>query len=176
MAGSRGGRKRPSVIEHATRRVRILGATAHPTAARVVQLGRNLVMDLEDAGSTVRFLIRDHDSKFTYAFDAVMSDAGISVVKTSVRTPRMNAIAERWIQTCRHELLDRTLIWNQRHLLHVLREFEAFHNSHRPHRTLDQASPLRPLPQPITEPAQIRRLEVHRQDRLGGTLHAHHAA
>ncbi|WP_413804075.1 integrase core domain-containing protein [Streptomyces iranensis] len=88
----------------------------------------------------------------------------------------MNAIAERWIQTCRHELLDRTLIWNQRHLLHVLREFEAFHNSHRPHRTLDQTSPLRPLPQPITEPAQIRRLEIHRQDRLGGTLHAHHAA
>ena len=48
----------------------------------------------------------------------------------------MNAIMERWVQTCRHELLDRTLIWNQRHLLRSLREFEHFYNEHRPHRTL----------------------------------------
>lgn len=46
--------------------------------------------------------------------------------------PRMNSIAERWVQTCRRELLDRTLIWNQRHPLHALREFEQFYNIHRP--------------------------------------------
>ncbi|SDD85964.1 Integrase core domain-containing protein [Streptomyces prasinopilosus] len=59
----------------------------------------------------------------------------------------MNSIMERWIQTCRRELLDRTLIWNQHHLLHVLVEFETFYNEHRPHRALGQAAPLRPLPE-----------------------------
>jgi transposase len=121
-----------AVIEHATRRVRVLGATAHPTAACVVQLGRNLVMDLEDAGARAKFLICDRDSKFTEAFDAVLQDAGLRVVTTGVRIPGMNSITERWVQTCRHELLDRTLIWNQRHLLQALREFERFYNGHRP--------------------------------------------
>jgi putative transposase len=83
----------------------------------------------------------------------------------------MNAIMERWVQTCRHELLDRTLIWNQRHLLQALREFEHFYNEHRPHRTLWAAAPLRPLPEPMTDPEQIARLDVRRRDRLGGILH-----
>lgn len=117
-----------AVIEHATRRIRILGTTAHPTAHWVVQLGRNLVMDLEDAGSTARFLIRDRDSKFTAAFDAVLAQAGLEIVLSGIRMPRMNSVMERWIQTCRRELLDRTLIWNERHLLHALREFESFYN------------------------------------------------
>ncbi|MET7423150.1 integrase core domain-containing protein [Dactylosporangium sp. NPDC005555] len=159
-----------AVIEHATRRIRILGATAHPTAAWVVQLGRNLVMDLEDVDSRARFLVRDRDSKFTQAFDALLTDAGLKVIKSGVRIPRMNSIMQRWIQTCRRELLDRTLIWDQRHLLHALREFESFYNEHRPHRALDQAAPLRPLPEPITEPGQILRLDVHRRDRHGGTF------
>jgi putative transposase len=166
-----------AVIEHATRRIRILGATAHPTGEWIVQLGRNLLMDLEDAGSKARFLIRDRDAKFTAAFDALLTDAGVKVVTTGIRIPRMNSLIERWIQTCRHELLDRTLIWNRSHLLHALREYEQFYNCHRPHQALGQAAPLRPLPHPINEPAQIRQLKVHRRDRLGGTLHEYqHAA
>ncbi len=166
-----------AVIEHATRRVLILGATAHPTAQWIVQPGRNLVMDLEEVGSRARFLIRDRDSKFTAAFDALLADAGLAVVTAGIRMPRMNSLMERWIQTCRRELLDRTLIWNQSHLLHTLREFESFYNRHRPHRTLKQAAPCRPLPEPINVPAQIRHLDVRRRDRLGGTLHEYqHAA
>jgi putative transposase len=166
-----------AVIEHTTRRVRVLGAAAHPTADWVTQLGRNLVMDLQDARHTARFLIRDRDARFTRAFDAVLADSGVQIVKSGVQIPRMNSIMERWIQTCRHELLDRTLIWNQRHLLHALREFESFYNQHRPHRTLTQAAPLRPLREPITEPARLRDLTVHRRDRLNGNLHEYqHAA
>ncbi|MFG2847110.1 integrase core domain-containing protein [Kitasatospora sp. NPDC048296] len=166
-----------AVIEHATRRVRILGTTAHPTADWIVQLGRNLLMDLEDASSRARFLIRDRDSKFTAAFDALLTDAGLTVITTGIRIPRMNSIMERWIQTCRRELLDRTLIWNQRHLVHALREFETHYNEHRPHRTLQQAAPLRPLPEPVNLPAHITQLEVRRRDRLGGILHEYqHAA
>ena len=109
-----------AVIEHATRRIRILGATSHPTASWVVQAARNLVMDLEDAGSRARFLIRDRDGKFPGMFDTVLTDVGIEAVLSGVQMPRMNSVMERWVQTCRHELLDRTLIWNQRHLLHAL--------------------------------------------------------
>jgi hypothetical protein len=82
---------------------------------------KNLVMDVEDGGAQARFLIRDRDGKFPELFDATLNDAGIEVV-VSGRIPRMNSIRERWVQTCRRELLDPTLIWNQRHLLHALRE------------------------------------------------------
>ncbi|WP_432045906.1 integrase core domain-containing protein [Streptomyces asiaticus] len=133
-----------AVIEYATRRVRILGATAHPTATWVTQLARNMAMDLQDAGTKVKFLIRDRDVRYPTSFDAVLQAEGLAVVQTGVRMPRMNAITERWVRSCRTELLDRTLIWNQRHLLHALREYEAFYNKHRPHRTLASAAPLPP--------------------------------
>lgn len=166
-----------AAIEHANRRIRILGATAHPTASWVTQVAKNLVMDLEDAGCRARFLIRDRDGKFPQLFDEVLKDAGIEVVLSGVRIPRMNSIMERWVQTCRRELLDRTLIWNQRHLLHALREFEDFYNSHRPHQGIANARPLRPLPMPISDPEQITHLDIRRRQRLGGILHEYrHAA
>ncbi|MEU8911599.1 integrase core domain-containing protein [Streptomyces mirabilis] len=166
-----------AVIEHASRRIRVLGATAHPTASWVTQAAKNLVMDLEDAGCRARFLIRDRDGKFPALFDTVLNDAGIGVVLSGVRMPRMNSIMERWVQTCRRELLDRTLIWNQRHLLHVLREFEDFYNSHRPHQGIVNARPLHPLPMPIANLEQITHLDIRRRQRLGGILHEYqHAA
>jgi putative transposase len=160
-----------AIIEHATRRVRVLGVTAHPTATWTAQLARNLVMDLQDAGATVKYLIRDRDSRYTAAFDAIFQCEGIAVVKTGIQVPRMNAIMERWVRSCRAEFVDRTLIVNQAHLLHALREYETFYNEHRPHRTLRAAAPLRPLPQPITEPDRIEHLDIRRRDRLGGILH-----
>ncbi|OLT31856.1 hypothetical protein BJF79_08665 [Actinomadura sp. CNU-125] len=63
----------------------------------------------------------------------VLADTGIRVMLTGVRMPRTSAVMERSVQTCRRELLDRTLVWSQRHLLHALREFETFFNEHRPH-------------------------------------------
>jgi hypothetical protein len=94
-----------AAIEHASRRIRILGTTAHPTAAWVTQTIKNLVMDLEDAGANVKFLIRDRDAKFPALIDEILADAGIQTVLTGVRVPRMNSIMERWVQSCRHELL-----------------------------------------------------------------------
>lgn len=165
-----------AVIEHTTRRIRI-GATAHPTATWVAQAARNLIMDLEDANATARCMIRDRDGKFPALFDEILAQSGIATVLTGVRIPRMNAIMERWVGTCRRELLDRTLVWNHTHLIHSLREFETHYNTHRPHRTLTQAAPLRPSPEPITHTAQIIDLNVRRRDRLGGILHEYeHAA
>jgi transposase InsO family protein len=166
-----------AVIEHTTRRIRILGATAHPTAAWVTQAARNLVMDLQDVGSIAKYLIRDRDGKYPAMFDTILADAGITVVRSGVQVPRMNAVMERRVRTCRRELLDRTLIWNQGHLLHALREFEAFYNEHRPHQGIANARPLKPLPEPITDPGRIAQLDIRRRDRLGGILHKYeHAA
>ncbi|GAB2792734.1 hypothetical protein GCM10027073_26240 [Streptomyces chlorus] len=166
-----------AAIGHAGRRIRVLGATAHPTVSWVAQAARNLVMDLEDAGCRARFMIRDRDGKFPALFDTVLDDAGIEVVLSGIRIPRMNALMERWVQTCRRELLDHTLIRNQRHLLHTLREFEQHYNSHRPHRGIAGARPLHPLPAPVTDPDRIAHLDIRRRDRLGGTLHEYqHAA
>ena len=124
-------------------------------------------MDLDDAGQRFRFLIRDRDAKFTAAFDAVFTALDAHIVKTPVRSPRANAIAERFVGSIRRELLDRTLIINQRHAATVLDEYQHHYNSHRPHRALGQAAPLRALPQPMTNDPNT----VQRRDRLGGLLH-----
>lgn len=155
------------VIEHATRRVHILGVTAHPTGAWLTQLARNLFMDLDDAYRGFRFLIRDRDSKFTAAFDAVFTATDVRIIKTPVRAPRANAIAERFVGTVRRELLDRLLIVNPRHAAAVLHEFECHYNDHRPHRALGQAAPSRPLPH--RTPTDL--YKIQRRDRLGGLVH-----
>jgi len=155
-----------AVIEHATRRIRILGVTLHPTGEWTTQQARNLVMDLGERTRQAKFMIRDRGPNFTTAFDAVLADAGIRTVLCNVRTPRMNAIAERWIGGCRRELLDRTLIWNQAHLRRVLHQYETHHNQHRPHRSLNAAAPLKPLP----EPAGLEQYHVRRQTRVGGLI------
>jgi transposase InsO family protein len=154
------------VIEHGRRRVHIAGITAHPTGAWVAQQARNLVMDLGDRAEQLRFLIRDRDSKFTAAFDAVFAGADICIIRTPVRAPRANAIAERFIGTLRRECLDHMLITGQRHLAVVLREFVEHYNTHRPHRSLDQHPPASRTPPPST--ATVRPL---RRDRLRGLLH-----
>jgi putative transposase len=78
----------------------------------------------------------------------------------------MNAIAERWIGGCRRELVDRTLIWNQAHLRQILRRYETHHNQHRPHRSLDGAAPLKPLP----EPADLEKYRIRKHARVGATI------
>jgi transposase InsO family protein len=97
--------------------------------------GPQLIMDLGEQAHRVKFMIRDRGSSFTTAFDAVLADAGIRTVLCNVATPRMNAIAERWIGGCRRELLDRTLAWNQAHLRRILREYESAPPSPLPERS-----------------------------------------
>jgi transposase len=99
-----------AVIEHGSRRIRVVGVTRHPVQSWVVQQARNLLMDLDDAGTRVKFVLHDRDTSFTAAFDAVFRAAGIRVVRSAIQAPRMNAIMERWIGSCRRELLDRTLV------------------------------------------------------------------
>jgi putative transposase len=80
--------------EHGTRRVHLAGITAHPAGEWVTQQARNLLMNLEDQADGLKFPIRDRDAKFTAAFDAVFSGAGMRIIQTPVLAPRANAYAE----------------------------------------------------------------------------------
>jgi transposase InsO family protein len=154
------------VIEHDRRRVHLAGITAHPTGAWVTQQARNLLVDLGDRADQFRFLIRDRDSKFTSAFDAVFTGADIRIIRTPVQAPRANAIAERFIGTLRRECLDHILITGSRHLDMVLREYLQHFNTHRPHRSLDKRPPAGGTP-----PRSGAATRVLRRDRLGGLVH-----
>ena len=145
----------------------ILNVTGHPTGAWLTQQARNLAMDLDDAGRRFRFLIRDRDAKFTPAFDAVCTAIDFRIIRTPVRAPRANAIAECFVGTIHRELLDRILIANPRHATAVLQHYARHYNDHRSHRALDQAAPTRPLPHHTT--TEIRR--IRRSDLLGGLFH-----
>jgi putative transposase len=138
-----------------------------PDRAWVTQQARNLLMDLADRIRQYKFLIRDRDTQFTDAFDAVLALERIRTLRTPVRAPRANAYAERWVGTARREVLDRRLIVGRRHLETVLSEYVAHHNQHRPHRSLDQRPPLGVIP----PPAPAADLPVVRLDRVGGLIH-----
>ncbi|MGZ4312728.1 MAG: integrase core domain-containing protein [Solirubrobacteraceae bacterium] len=154
-------------IAHASRRVWLAGCSSSPTGAWVTQQARNVGLDLADEG--VRFLIRDRDSKYSGTFDEVFRSGGIRIVKTPVRAPQANAIAERFVRTIRAECLDWLLILNRRHLERVLRVFVAHYNTHRPHRALELQPPQPPEPSPT---ATIG--EIQRHDRLGGLIHEYY--
>jgi len=157
-------------IEHGSRRVRLAGVTAHPDGIWVVQQARNLAV--EDQLENVRFLIHDRDAKFSGPFDAILRGEGVRVIKTPVRAPRANAIAERWVRTVRNECLDRVLVLGRRHLERILRDYLNHYNTERPHRSLELASPGQPLPEVRGSPP----IGIRRRDVLGGLIHEYRAA
>ncbi len=160
------------VLQVGTRRVHILGVTRHPTGEWVTQQAHNLMIALGEQADSFRFLVRDRDTKFTASFDAVFADAGIAVVRSPPHAPKANAYAERWVSTIRRECLDRMLIFHERQLRHVVTEYEHHYNTHRPHRALEQRSPIDSgeTQQPCLA-GPVRRTEV-----LGGLINEYHHA
>ena len=129
-------------MEIQTRRVHIPGVTARPTGAWTTQQARNLLMDLGEHATRFKFLIRDRDSKFTAVFDEVLAGNGAQVIKTPVRSPRANSVAERYMGTLRRERLDHLLIHGEQHLRRILAEYTRHYNEHRPHQSREQRPPL----------------------------------
>ena len=123
----------------------------------------------------MRYLIRDRDAKFTAAFDAVFTAAGIDVLKIPPRAPRANAYAERWVGTVRSECLDWTLIWTDRQLRRVLTEYLRHYNTLRPHRSLDLQPPRSGSPLRLVEPATAGS-SLERVDVFGGLIHEYRCA
>jgi putative transposase len=160
-------------IELGRRRVHLAGVTAHPDSSWVTQRARNLVMTLAENEQRPRFSIRDRDCKFTAGFDEVFRSGGIRVIRAPIAAPRAKAHAERWVGSVRRECLDRILIVSRGHLERVLREYAAHHNTHRPHRALEQQPPV---PRPVALATHNRPFGVRRRDRLGGLLHEYELA
>jgi transposase InsO family protein len=161
------------VMEIQTRRVHILGITAHPTGAWTAQQVRNLLMELGERADGFRFLIRDRDrdGKFGGGFDEVLAAAGVRILKTPPRSPQANALAERFVGTLRRECLDHLLVHGERHLRRVLAEYERHYNQHRPH----QALSLRP---PTRDPADVVDLttRIQRRTAVSGLIHEYRRA
>lgn len=156
-------------IVHGSRRVWLAGCTTNPTGAWVTQQARNLGLDFSD--QRMRFLIRDRESKYTGAFDEVFRSEGLRIVKTPVRSPKANAIAERFVRTVRAECLDWLLVLNRRHLERVLRVYTDHYNRERPHRALRLQAPEH---DERHESSSVG--EIQRRDRIGGLIHEYYRA
>lgn len=155
------------VVEHRSRRAHLAGITANPTGAWTVQAARNLLMELGERVDTLTFVLRDRDSRFTRAFDAVFEAEGIRILASPSQAPRANAICERMIGSLRRELLDRLLLVNEQHLRRVLTVYLRHFNTVRPHRTLKQLTPAQTENLPPT-PVDLSGYRVRRRPVLDG--------
>jgi transposase len=154
-------------IELSTGRVHLAGVSAHPRSAWVTQQARNLCFELDGRETPVRFLTRDRDAKFSGPFDEVFQTEGVRVIRTPIRSPKANAFAERFVKTVHRECLDHLLVFGQRQVRSILREYLRHYNDERPHRGLSLETP---------EPGGPRSRDgvVVRVDRLGGLIHEYH--
>ncbi|WP_207921493.1 integrase core domain-containing protein [Micromonospora sp. KC721] len=159
------------IMEVTTRRVHLLGVTAHPTGQWVTQQASNLTMDLGEHANQFRFLIRDRDRTYTAAFDHVLTTEGITVVKTPPRTPQANCLIERRGRSLRHECTDHVSIYNERHALTVVGQYVDHFNNHRPHQGRQEQPPSH-------EPAVVIPMDkpLRRRRRLGGVINEYHRA
>ena len=156
-------------IHVGTRRVHVAGMTSQPNGPWVEQQARNFVMDLADRGEKGSYLIKDGDTKFTAKFDEVFKSEGIKVIKLPYQSPNLNAFAERFVQSIKNECVSQFVVFGERHLEFLIREYETYYNTVRPHQGIGNKTigivPFAPLGSSPPEPD-----EIECNSRLGGLL------
>src|SRR6266481_6998886 len=150
------------VISHGRRRILHLNVTKHPTSLWVVQqLRESFPFELAP-----RFLIFDRDANYGLEVPVAVRSLKMSPVRTSFESPWQNGIAERWVESCRRDLLDHVIAVNERHLKRLLSEYVRYYHEDRTHLGLRKGTP----DYRIRSTASGRVLS---QDRLGGLHHRH---
>jgi len=151
------------VIEHSRRSILHFNITPHPTAEWVVQQLREAFPEV----SPYRYVILDRDSKFDPDVMAFLKATGLTPKRTSVRAPWQNGIAERWVGSCRHEILDHVIALNEQHLRRLIRDYVSYHNDDRIHDALKKDTPNR---RPVEQKPNANSIVVS-MPRLGGLHH-----
>jgi transposase InsO family protein len=155
------------VIEHGRRRILHFNVTRHPSADWVVQQLREAFPE----AAPYRYAILDRDSIFDAEVVAFLKATGLKPKRTSVQAPWQNGIAERWIGSCRREILDHVIALNEEHLRRLMCDYIRYHHEDRIHDSLEKDAPnRRPVePKPATDATVIS------LPRLGGGLHHRYA-
>jgi transposase InsO family protein len=125
------------VIEHGRRRILHFNVTSRPTSEWVVQQLRETFSD----SVPYRYVILDRDSKFDADVIQFLKSTGLTAKRTSVQSPWQNGIAERWIGSCRRELLDHVIALDESHLRRLLREYLSYYHDDRIHDSLEKDTP-----------------------------------
>jgi transposase InsO family protein len=154
------------IIELKSRKVIHVNVTRSPTDLWVAQQLR----EATPYGQTPKYLIRDNDCKFGTNFARVAATSSIKVLRTPYRTPRANAVCERFLGSVRRECLDHFLIFHEKHLSRLLKEYALYFNQARPHQGLRQQLPEPPVP----SPSQNRSNQISAEPVLGGLHHDYH--
>ncbi|WP_327287968.1 integrase core domain-containing protein [Streptomyces sp. NBC_01198] len=162
-------------IEHGTRRLHLAGITAHPTAEWTTQQA-NLAMTLGCRMDSLRFLLRDRDSKYTRSFDAVFTADDVEILLSPPRAPKANAICERVVGTLRREILDRILVYNDAHAHTVPTAYTRHYDQHRPHQSRHQIPPDSTEPPTPATVTDLKAHRIRRQPVCNGLLNQYHHA
>jgi len=155
-------------VQPGTRKVHIAGMTANPDGAWMAQQARNVCMFFDELPEPPRYLISDRDTKFTKQFQDILKSGGVEVVQVAVRAPNQNAHAERFAQTIQQECLDHFIVFGERHLRYLIREFVRYYHDCRPHQSLGNLPPS--MEKPPEEFAVLGPNDVVRREWLGGLL------
>jgi putative transposase len=151
------------VIEHSRRRILHFNVTRHPSSDWVLQQLREA---FPEAGP-YRYVILDHDSKFDANVIAFLKATGLRPKRTSVQAPWQNGIAERWVGSCRREILDHIIAINEPHLRRLIRDYVNYHHQDRIHDSLDKDTPDRRPTESKASPTAM----LISSARLGGLHH-----
>jgi putative transposase len=156
-------------IHVASRRVFVSPATVSPGADWTEQQARNFAMHVAESELECAMVLHDRDAKFTRAFDVILNDSGATAKKLPPCSPNLNAFAERFVRTLKHECLNHFIVFGERHLDHLVDEFVDHYHTARPHQGIDNRTPMRPRDGPGAGPVRC-------DSRLGGVLKRYYRA